>query len=217
MNEPWTPSRPRPPLTTLAAARLRKLTPLLVWLAAIAALGWLATRLPDAAPLPALAHESRTAVLAPVAGRVTELLVPRHAQVTAGQPLARIVTTDGGPPVPVLAPCAGRVLTFDSEPGQSIAQGASIATLVDPVASAVHAFVPEQALTFLTIGSRLRIARLDQHELGIGTVASISPALVRLPARLQPDAQHEQYGYELVVTPTGHEHPGERLLLLPLR
>ncbi|MBL8733036.1 MAG: HlyD family efflux transporter periplasmic adaptor subunit [Planctomycetes bacterium] len=217
MNGQWTPSWPRPQLAARAAARLGVLTPFLVWLGAIAALCWLSTRLPDAAPLPALADAARTPVLAPAPGRVTELLVRLHAEVAAGQPVARFAAADGSAPVTVLAPRAGRVLTLDAEPGQGLAAGASITTLVDAAAACVHAFVPEHALTFLTVGSRLRVARLDQHELGVGTVASISPALVPLPARLWPDPQHEQFGYELVVTPTGHEHPGERLLLLPVR
>lgn len=217
MSAPWIPSRPRSSSGHRAAARLSTMLPLLVWLSTIALLFWLRSRMPQSTPLPGLALENRTAVTTPAPGRVVDWLVPLHADVTKGQAVAHVAGDSAADAVTVYAPAGGRVLSFDVEIGHRLARGAAVLTLVDPVTTTVHAFLAEHEASRVEVGMAMRIARLDHGELGAGTITSISPAPVRMPARLLRDPQREQWAYEVIVTATGHEHPGERLLLLPVR
>ncbi|HEX6811132.1 MAG TPA: HlyD family efflux transporter periplasmic adaptor subunit [Planctomycetota bacterium] len=90
----WTPSRRRPGLVRRGFAALRRTTSGVVWLAAIAALVWLAGVSPSAAGMTGIVDAAQSSVTAPVSGRVAAILVALHQEVEQGQVIARLDDSD---------------------------------------------------------------------------------------------------------------------------
>jgi multidrug resistance efflux pump len=111
----------------------------------------------------------------------------------------------------------GHVANLGAHAGEWVNAGHAVAAVVDPTPRRIVAWVPDDQRARFADVRRLHVRRADASDLGAASVVSISPAVVRVPSRLWRDPQREEWGYEVIVTATGAELPGERLLLTPER
>jgi multidrug resistance efflux pump len=113
------------------------------------------------------------------------------------------------------APIGGRIAAVSCQAGEWLPSGTAILALVDPTPRRILAFAPERIATPLRAGQSVQVLRQDRSPLGRTTVLSVAPTLVELPARLWRDPQLPEWGREFVLATTGHELPGERLVVRP--
>lgn len=115
----------------------------------------------------------------------------------------------------VRAPMRGHVAALDVNAGEWTRAGSPLARIVDPTPRRILAYVPDTMRAQLATVRTLQVHRTDASLLGDTTLLSISPTVVRLPARLWRDPQREEWGYEIVLAATGAELPGERVQVAP--
>lgn len=112
------------------------------------------------------------------------------------------------------APAAGVVETLHVVPGQWLAAGQPLLTIVEAKPRAVVAYVPEVMRAALREDTRFRVARLSApHGSREAAVLGIGPAVVCLPQRLWADPRLEEWGLPVYLQPGDDETPGERLLV----
>jgi multidrug resistance efflux pump len=117
----------------------------------------------------------------------------------------------------ITAPIAGRVAALHTRPGEWAAAGTTLVTIVDPTPRRILAYLPDTGAQRLAAAQAVRVHRLDHTLLGTSRVQSVSPTVVELPERMRRDPRVPEWGYEFVLAATGHELPGERVRLVPLR
>lgn len=111
------------------------------------------------------------------------------------------------------APIRGRIAQFAARPGEWIAAGRPVMTIVDATPRRILAYVPDALRTHVEGVVTVQVARVDHANLGPGTIQSISPSVVRVPERLWRDPRVEEWAFEAVIATTGRERPGEEVLL----
>ncbi len=111
------------------------------------------------------------------------------------------------------APIRGRISQFSARPGEWIAAGRAVMTIVDATPRRILAYVPDALRTHVEGVVAVQVARVDRTGLGAGTIQSISPTVVRVPERLWRDPRVEEWAFEAVIATTGRERPGEEVLL----
>lgn len=116
----------------------------------------------------------------------------------------------------LVAPVSGNVEVVHFAPGQWIAGGSTLLTIVDPTARRIFAYVPEAARARVHVTSRVNVIRAGVAGQRPSTVLSMSPSVVRVPERFWLDPQREEWAWEVVVAAGGNETPGERVSLLPI-
>ncbi len=111
------------------------------------------------------------------------------------------------------APIRGRIAQLAARPGEWIAAGQPVMTIVDATPRRILAYVPDALRTHLEGAVTVQVARVDRAGLGAATLQSISPSVVRVPERLWHDPRVEEWAFEAVIATTGKERPGEEVLL----
>jgi multidrug resistance efflux pump len=126
-------------------------------------------------------------------GVVTRTLVDEKAAVTAGELLARVRLSGGGPATDqdVRAPAAG-VVTEILTPGAVARAGEPVATMYDPAKLVFAVDMPLQTLRRLRLGMRAEVTGPGLTGRVTATLASVKPkvddANGRLTVVLRPDA-----------------------------
>ncbi len=116
----------------------------------------------------------------------------------------------------LVAPCSGYVESVLCTDGQWVAGGVAIATITDPAARRIRAYVDETMRDALDVARGVRVLRPRRpghHR--TAAILSISPAMVLMPQRLWRDPRQEQWAFELVLATEDDEAPGEMVSLLP--
>jgi multidrug resistance efflux pump len=114
----------------------------------------------------------------------------------------------------LIAPTDGHVEEVLLRAGQWVGAGTPVFTIVEPKARRILAYVPEMARRQFAEQAAVDIIRPSQPTAPrIGTVMSVSPALVLVPQRLWRDPRQEEWAWEAVLVAEGDESPGERVSL----
>lgn len=107
----------------------------------------------------------------------------------------------------IAAPCDGYVEAIDLRPGDLVAPGAPVASIIDPAEMWVRAYMPERFVG-IALGSRLRVvvSAVPQHSF-IGELAYVSREAEFTPANVQtPEERSKQVFRIKVVIREGVEH-----------
>ncbi|MBM4062254.1 MAG: HlyD family efflux transporter periplasmic adaptor subunit [Planctomycetes bacterium] len=167
-------------------------------------------------------HEARVATaqqrlreFAPVgvAGlAVDTALAPLRWRLKAQEASLERIALDGRQ-LDLRAPIGGRVVAVTAQAGEWTAAGRALVSIVDPRPRRILAYVADAMRGQLQPQQPVRVHRGDAGLLGTAAIQSISPTVVRVPDRLWGDPRREEWAYEVVVTATGFETPGERVQL----
>jgi multidrug resistance efflux pump len=115
----------------------------------------------------------------------------------------------------LLAPAAGRVGSLNCQPGAWLRAGVVMLTLVDPAPRRILGYVPEALAGSAVPAREVTVLRpATGAVLGSSPILSVSAAMVLVPTRLWRDPRQEEWAWEIVLRPTGHEAAGERVGLL---
>jgi HlyD family secretion protein len=114
----------------------------------------------------------------------------------------------------LVAPAAGIVEEIRFRPGERVAAGEILLTVVEPRSRGIVAYVPEQLRNTIRCGTPVEVERSDAPGTVLTSrVASVSPAVVLVPMRLWTDPRIEEWALAVYLEPTGEELPGQRLFV----
>ena len=112
------------------------------------------------------------------------------------------------------APACGKVETILRRPGEFVAMGQPVVSIVDPRSVEVVAYLPEARILHIEEGASVTLRRkADPEEFFPSTVAHLSSSVQQLPARLTPGALTPSWGLavHIPVPETLEVKPGEAI------
>jgi multidrug resistance efflux pump len=114
----------------------------------------------------------------------------------------------------LIAPADGIVEQVWFRRGERVRAGDTLATIVEPRARAVVAWVPETLRARIAPGMRAALERADlPGQLRPTIVTRVAPALTKVPERLWTDPRVEEWAVPVWFEAAGDELPGQRMLV----
>jgi multidrug resistance efflux pump len=110
------------------------------------------------------------------------------------------------------APGAGRVAAILRRPGELAPAGEPVVSIVAPRATEIVVWIPEERLTEVRPGTRVRLRRTAAPGVDVvSTIASLGPRVEPLPDRADPNAVVQRWGLpvQIPLPPSLVARPGE--------
>ncbi len=119
----------------------------------------------------------------------------------------------------VVAPAAGVIADVLARPGETLAAGAPVVSLLPPENIFVRFFVPEPELATLHVGDRVGLACEGCARGMTGTVSFVSPQAEYTPPFIYSESTSSKFVFLAQATPTPSEatrlNPGEPVIVAP--
>jgi len=93
------------------------------------------------------------------------------------------------------SPADGKVIEILRRPGEIVAMGQPVVTIIEPKSGEVVAYLPEERILDVKAGQPVKVRRkADPSQEYLSTVASIGTGVQQLPARIDPAAVVPRWG-----------------------
>lgn len=110
------------------------------------------------------------------------------------------------------APAGGQITTIDIRPGEVVAAGQPVVSIVEPTARHVVAYLPEDSILAVQPGAKVEIRPVADQRLAIhSTVSELGAGVQRLPERLELQIGQPAWGRAVYIPlpETAVVRPGE--------